>query len=278
MRGIYFLLILSPPSFCKCTCFTNSTIIPLSSHSSSSSDKSDSKHDSRAPAATCTMCNRAFCLAQRLPICKEAEEKDACLVGQRTLQHGRNMSEQFPVEPFIYFIERFRAAMVALLQGIVPLDSLLESVDKIIWHALRENKQDYTSIILQAVFQTMGVSQEQKNRFIRHAGWANHMWNVNGTYHNSREAVKFSPTKPIYQSDSWHQRQEDSLENWTRPFAVQHNNIEQRQLAYLSNTVPQPHNSYLETGKYPKHLHCAVTPEVAAISTTRANTTQSISQ
>ncbi|APA07127.1 hypothetical protein sscle_02g018970 [Sclerotinia sclerotiorum 1980 UF-70] len=175
------------------------------------------------------------------------------------------MSEQFPVEPFIYFIERFRAAMVALLQGIVPLDSLLESVDKIIWHALRENKQDYTSIILQAVFQTMGVSQEQKNRFIRHAGWANHMWNVNGTYHNSREAVKFSPTKPIYQSDSWHQRQEDSLENWTRPFAVQHNNIEQRQLAYLSNTVPQPHNSYLETGKYPKHLHCAVTPEVAAM-------------
>ncbi|KAF7856836.1 hypothetical protein EAF04_009598 [Stromatinia cepivora] len=86
MRGIYFLLILcmlilstiaaSPPSFCKCTCFTNSTIIPLSSHSSSSSDKSDPKHDSRAPAATCTMCNRAFCLAQRLPICKEAEEKD----------------------------------------------------------------------------------------------------------------------------------------------------------------------------------------------------------
>ncbi|TEY43658.1 hypothetical protein BOTCAL_0365g00100 [Botryotinia calthae] len=86
MRGIYFLLLLctlivsiiadSPPSFCKCTCFTNSTIIPLSSHSSSSSDKSDSKHDARAPAATCTMCNRAFCLAQRLPICKEAEEKD----------------------------------------------------------------------------------------------------------------------------------------------------------------------------------------------------------
>ncbi|CAD6447982.1 5dfd7a0d-463d-4f25-82fe-144c889e528e [Sclerotinia trifoliorum] len=173
------------------------------------------------------------------------------------------MSEQVAVEPFIYFIERFRAAMVALLQGILPPDYLLESVDKIIWHALRENKQDYTSIVLQAVFQTIGVSQEQKNRFIRHAGWANHMWNVNGTYHNFHEVVKFPPTKPIYQSNSWHQRREDSLENWTRPCAVQHNNIEQRQSVYLSNTVPQSHNSYLETGKYPKHVHCAATPDVA---------------
>ncbi|KAM3074384.1 hypothetical protein ACMFMG_002810 [Clarireedia jacksonii] len=41
-----------------------------------SSDKSNSKSHARAQAATCTMCNRAFCLAQRLPICKEAEEKD----------------------------------------------------------------------------------------------------------------------------------------------------------------------------------------------------------
>ncbi|QSZ31246.1 hypothetical protein DSL72_000809 [Monilinia vaccinii-corymbosi] len=84
MRGIYFLCVLctlgastiagSPPSFCKCTCFTNSTIIPLSSHSTS--DKPESKHDPRTPASTCTLCNRAFCLAQRLPICKEAGEKD----------------------------------------------------------------------------------------------------------------------------------------------------------------------------------------------------------
>ncbi|KAJ8070494.1 hypothetical protein OCU04_000868 [Sclerotinia nivalis] len=172
------------------------------------------------------------------------------------------MSEQVHVEPFIYFIERFRTAMVALLQGILPSDFLLESVDKIIWHALKENKQDYTSIVLQAVFQTMGVSQEQKNRFIRHAGWANHMWNLNSTYHNFHEVVKFPPTEPIYQSNSWHQRQEDFLENWTRPCAVQHNNIEQRQSAYLVNTVPQSHNSSLETGKYPKQVQCAATPEV----------------
>ncbi|KAH8592509.1 hypothetical protein B0O99DRAFT_653881 [Bisporella sp. PMI_857] len=65
----------SPPSFCKCTCFSNSTIIPLSSHASTSTDKPP-RLDRRAPSATCTLCNRAFCLSQRLPICKEAEEKD----------------------------------------------------------------------------------------------------------------------------------------------------------------------------------------------------------
>lgn len=32
--------------------------------------------DIRAPAATCAMCNRAFCRSQRLPICKDVEEKD----------------------------------------------------------------------------------------------------------------------------------------------------------------------------------------------------------
>ncbi|KAH6678377.1 hypothetical protein B0J14DRAFT_321045 [Halenospora varia] len=63
----------SPPSFCKCTCFTNSTIIPLSSHTSSSPDV---PNPARAAAGTCSMCNRAFCLSQRLPICKDAEEKD----------------------------------------------------------------------------------------------------------------------------------------------------------------------------------------------------------
>jgi hypothetical protein len=65
---------LAPPSFCKCTCFSNSTIIPLSSHASS--ERSPPHLALRAPAATCAMCNRAFCIGQRLPICKNAEEKD----------------------------------------------------------------------------------------------------------------------------------------------------------------------------------------------------------
>lgn len=63
----------APPSFCKCMCFSNSTIIPLSSHAS---ERSEPHLNLRAPAATCNMCNRAFCIAQRLPICKGAEEKD----------------------------------------------------------------------------------------------------------------------------------------------------------------------------------------------------------
>ncbi|RKF56969.1 hypothetical protein OnM2_077013 [Erysiphe neolycopersici] len=63
----------SVPSFCKCTCFSNSTIIPLSSHSPS---QSPDKHESRASLVGCVTCNKAFCLSQRLPICKDAEEKD----------------------------------------------------------------------------------------------------------------------------------------------------------------------------------------------------------
>ncbi|RDW71733.1 hypothetical protein BP5796_07767 [Coleophoma crateriformis] len=66
----------SPPSFCKCTCFTNSTIIPLSAHGSVPPTSSNPSLKTRAPPATCAMCNRAFCLSQRLPICKDAEETD----------------------------------------------------------------------------------------------------------------------------------------------------------------------------------------------------------
>jgi len=72
---MFALVSASPPSFCKCTCFTNSTIIPLSSHSSTL-ESQGSRLDIRAPAASCSMCNRAFCLSQRLPICKDAVEKD----------------------------------------------------------------------------------------------------------------------------------------------------------------------------------------------------------
>lgn len=122
------------PTFCKCTCFTNSTIIEIKYQSSSISsgshlkdpggpdqedaDDADDKtsdpltstttpapsetpssfnledaaaddpildpiiprSNGRATAAqtsaSCTQCNRAFCLSQSLPICKGAAEKD----------------------------------------------------------------------------------------------------------------------------------------------------------------------------------------------------------
>ncbi|KAG9233876.1 hypothetical protein BJ875DRAFT_377719 [Amylocarpus encephaloides] len=63
----------TPPSFCKCTCFSNSTIIPLSSNTASSSNLDK---PSRAASTSCSICNKAFCLSQRLPICKDAEDKD----------------------------------------------------------------------------------------------------------------------------------------------------------------------------------------------------------
>jgi len=71
---IISVLAASPPSFCKCTCFTNSTIIPLSTHATMSSPSPLEKSQTRA--TTCADCNKAFCLEQRLPICKDAQEKD----------------------------------------------------------------------------------------------------------------------------------------------------------------------------------------------------------
>ncbi|KAL5313864.1 hypothetical protein ACEPPN_018287 [Leptodophora sp. 'Broadleaf-Isolate-01'] len=75
---ITFSIAASPPRFCKCTCFTNSTIIPLSTHVSppSSLNKPALLLEPRAAPASCATCNKAFCLSQRLPICKDAEEKD----------------------------------------------------------------------------------------------------------------------------------------------------------------------------------------------------------
>ncbi|KAI1120357.1 hypothetical protein F5Y10DRAFT_127816 [Nemania abortiva] len=47
----------SAPLFCKCTCFKNSTLIQL------------------GPQASCAQCTHAFCLAQNLPICKDANKE-----------------------------------------------------------------------------------------------------------------------------------------------------------------------------------------------------------
>ncbi|KAL8375038.1 hypothetical protein RB599_001656 [Gaeumannomyces hyphopodioides] len=96
----------SPPTFCKCTCFKNSTIIPLGpgheppaappapSPTTPTTPPSDGKdkgkagggaaaaaprahmEDKRAASSSCSQCNRAFCLKYNLPICKGAEEKD----------------------------------------------------------------------------------------------------------------------------------------------------------------------------------------------------------
>ena len=90
---------IAPTSFCKCTCFTNSTIIPLDAPASpplqnrnafegfstarSPADE-DSKSDSDGKgqdrkeyrAGNCNDCNRQFCLDYNLPICKKASMED----------------------------------------------------------------------------------------------------------------------------------------------------------------------------------------------------------
>ncbi|KAK4033298.1 hypothetical protein C8A01DRAFT_19746 [Parachaetomium inaequale] len=88
------------PSFCKCTCFQNSTIIPLGpQHDSNNQPPPPPSRPKPSPSTTptsisrrhtlnthpllpresstsCKQCNRAFCLKYNLPICKDAEEKD----------------------------------------------------------------------------------------------------------------------------------------------------------------------------------------------------------
>ncbi|KAI1634374.1 hypothetical protein F4809DRAFT_618743 [Biscogniauxia mediterranea] len=79
----------SVPTFCKCTCFKNSTLIQLGPQTTSSSpgtttiNEAAAAHHSlrslrdRAASSSCTQCTRAFCLSLNLPICKDAEENDA---------------------------------------------------------------------------------------------------------------------------------------------------------------------------------------------------------
>ncbi|KAH6982234.1 hypothetical protein BKA56DRAFT_643872 [Ilyonectria sp. MPI-CAGE-AT-0026] len=94
----------SAPTFCKCTCFKNSTIIPLGpEHDSSSSLAARSlafspelaahpprdavlsrPHSPRSKSKSCSECTKAFCLSQGIDFCKDAKEDDvATLCFQR---------------------------------------------------------------------------------------------------------------------------------------------------------------------------------------------------
>ena len=64
-------------SFCKCTCFGNSTIIQLDGNSRASTPAKPVPHgDTKTGHGTCLDCNKKFCLEYNLPICKEAKEQD----------------------------------------------------------------------------------------------------------------------------------------------------------------------------------------------------------
>lgn len=88
---------LAPASFCKCTCFTNSTIIPLDPPKPESSsfaanllhrdDEADTidKRANSYQALSCNDCNKKFCLGYDLPVCKGAKEDDVVSTCFRTL-------------------------------------------------------------------------------------------------------------------------------------------------------------------------------------------------
>ncbi|KAK2759332.1 hypothetical protein FQN54_002810 [Arachnomyces sp. PD_36] len=94
----------TPTSFCKCTCFSNSTIIQLGPPDSKTTTspvdynglygrgfeddgvndddlsaltkRAGSKEDKKYRALNCNDCNRQFCLDYHLPKCKGAKESD----------------------------------------------------------------------------------------------------------------------------------------------------------------------------------------------------------
>lgn len=62
----------APTQFCKCTCFSNYTIITLDQTApptSNSSNETTHLH-------TCNDCTKKFCLDSNLPICENATEDD----------------------------------------------------------------------------------------------------------------------------------------------------------------------------------------------------------
>lgn len=65
----------SPTSFCKCTCFGNSTIVPLDLPvNPDKKPPTQLLEERRSRKKTCNDCNRQFCLSY--PFCKgEKEEK-----------------------------------------------------------------------------------------------------------------------------------------------------------------------------------------------------------
>jgi hypothetical protein len=65
----------APTTFCKCACFSNSTIIPLDG-SNTSPTSTAASNSSTSFYRTCNDCNKQFCLGLDLSICPEATEDD----------------------------------------------------------------------------------------------------------------------------------------------------------------------------------------------------------
>ncbi|GKT65551.1 hypothetical protein ColTof4_03682 [Colletotrichum tofieldiae] len=74
----------APPTFCKCTCFKNSTIVALGpQHQDGKSGTAPSRRDpassdihGRAASSSCSQCTKAFCLGSGIDFCRDATEED----------------------------------------------------------------------------------------------------------------------------------------------------------------------------------------------------------
>ncbi|KAM0278276.1 hypothetical protein ACHAQH_005289 [Verticillium albo-atrum] len=89
----------SAPTFCKCTCFKNSTIVALGPQHDENTHPTSLRRDifssilplgnlrrgaaaekqalaSRAASASCSQCTKAFCLSRGIDFCREAKEED----------------------------------------------------------------------------------------------------------------------------------------------------------------------------------------------------------
>ncbi|KAK1981842.1 hypothetical protein LZ30DRAFT_591851, partial [Colletotrichum cereale] len=72
------------PTFCRCTCFKNSTIIALGpQHPDGQSGTAPSRRDlpssdihARAASTSCSQCTKAFCLSRGIDFCRDAIEEN----------------------------------------------------------------------------------------------------------------------------------------------------------------------------------------------------------
>ncbi|EFQ34517.1 hypothetical protein CGRA01v4_13886 [Colletotrichum graminicola] len=64
----------SAPTFCRCTCFKNSTIVALGpQHRDNQSGGAPSR---RAASTSCSQCTKAFCLTSGISFCRDAIEEN----------------------------------------------------------------------------------------------------------------------------------------------------------------------------------------------------------
>ncbi|KAM0327540.1 hypothetical protein ACHAQA_005831 [Verticillium albo-atrum] len=89
----------SAPTFCKCTCFKNSTIVALGPQHDDTTPPTSLRRDilsslfplgnavrrasdpqaqpqARAASASCSQCTKAFCLSRGIDFCRDAKEED----------------------------------------------------------------------------------------------------------------------------------------------------------------------------------------------------------